>query len=368
MLWKFLPFVFDRCFSSIIEEKKNVSPDELLKALESVGDISTVEGKRKAFHLWQHLYAFEKPDEYGRRTPFEAPIFTDEEIQKQLEEDALSSSVKKDQYPTVLSHGLGDNCAMGMAQMQKYLEQRMGSYSACISVGENPASQSLDSYFVSLENSLEIWTSKVRADPKLKDGFHAIGTSQGNILIRLYVQKYNDPPVKSWLSIHGIVTGEQGVPGWNPQSGFFNRMLADAAGYGAMISGLQAHFLPFGYFRVPWQAKMDLYQRSSFVAQFNGEDGKPVASKLTQLEKLAMVQADMDSVIFPKEEEHWKMYTDDFQSIVEREDTVFYKEDTFGLRTLHEAGKVSYEHTPGDHCSFSMSQFGKWVTKYLIEE
>ena len=47
----------------------------------------------------------------------------------------------------------------------------------------------------------------MKSDPKLKDGFNAIGYSQGNLIIRGYIHKYNSPPVKNFISMHGPMMG-----------------------------------------------------------------------------------------------------------------------------------------------------------------
>jgi len=47
-----------------------------------------------------------------------------------------------------------------------------------------------------MDHQVEQFARVVRADPKLKDGFNAMGMSQGNTLIRGYIEMYNDPPVK----------------------------------------------------------------------------------------------------------------------------------------------------------------------------
>jgi hypothetical protein len=38
--------------------------------------------------------------------------------------------------------------------------------------------------------SVDVFAAKIRADPKLANGFNAVGFSQGNSLIRGYIQKY----------------------------------------------------------------------------------------------------------------------------------------------------------------------------------
>ena len=54
------------------------------------------------------------------------------------------------------------------------------------------------------------------ADKALSDGFNCVGFSQGNSLCRGYIQKYNDPPVRNFLSVHGTVSGVAGFPDCNP--------------------------------------------------------------------------------------------------------------------------------------------------------
>ena len=52
----------------------------------------------------------------------------------------------------------------------------------------------------------------VRADGELKNGFNAIGYSQGSLIIRGYLEKYNDPPIFNWISVHGPLMGVAGFP------------------------------------------------------------------------------------------------------------------------------------------------------------
>lgn len=54
-----------------------------------------------------------------------------------------------------------------------------------------------------LDTQVESFKKAVTSDPKLKDGFNAVGLSQGNLVVRGYIQKYNNPPVKNFISICG---------------------------------------------------------------------------------------------------------------------------------------------------------------------
>lgn len=54
---------------------------------------------------------------------------------------------------------------------------------------------------------MEDFKDEVQKDSKLKDGFNAVGLSQGNLVIRGYIQKYNNPPVKTFVSVCGPMDG-----------------------------------------------------------------------------------------------------------------------------------------------------------------
>jgi palmitoyl-protein thioesterase len=56
----------------------------------------------------------------------------------------------------------------------------------------------------------------VRSDPRLAKGFNLIGHSQGGLISRAYIERYNDPPVHNfitWATPHG---GQYGVPELGP--------------------------------------------------------------------------------------------------------------------------------------------------------
>ena len=54
---------------------------------------------------------------------------------------------------------------------------------------------------------VDVFAQKIKADKNLVNGFNCIGFSQGNSLCRGYIQKYNNPPVITFLSVHGTVSG-----------------------------------------------------------------------------------------------------------------------------------------------------------------
>ena len=54
-----------------------------------------------------------------------------------------------------------------------------------------------------------------RLSTNLKDGFNLIGHSQGALVTRGYIERYNDPPVHNYISWVGPHAGVYGVPAFN---------------------------------------------------------------------------------------------------------------------------------------------------------
>ena len=101
---------------------------------------------------------------------------------------------------------MGDSCFnSGMKQITADTGKHIGSYAVCIPTGDNWLSDTINGFLLNMDKSVDVFAEKIRADPKLKDGFNAIGFSQGNSLIRGYIHKYNDPKVVNVLHVHGTV-------------------------------------------------------------------------------------------------------------------------------------------------------------------
>jgi len=70
---------------------------------------------------------------------------------------------------------------------------------------------------MTMDANVDAFAANIRKDEKLTKGFNCIGFSQGNSLCRGYLQKYNDPPVINFLSVHGTVAGVAGFPDCDPE-------------------------------------------------------------------------------------------------------------------------------------------------------
>eukprot|EP00979_Chaetoceros_neogracilis_P008680 scaffold1925_cov162-Chaetoceros_neogracile.AAC.2 len=114
----------------------------------------------------------------------------------------------------VTVHGMGDSCS-NEGSMQ-YITNRVADpthqYATCIPTGDNHYDVILNGYFMSMNENIDIFALKVKSDPKLSNGFNAVGFSQGNYVLRWCIAKYYDPPVHTFLSVSGVNDGISAVP------------------------------------------------------------------------------------------------------------------------------------------------------------
>merc|ERR1712003_213629 len=127
---------------------------------------------------------------------------------------------------------------------------------------------------MSMDKSVEVFAAKIKQDPKLAGGFNAIGFSQGNSLIRGYIQKYNDPPVNVFISVHGTVKGVSGFPQCNPSGPIEKAIcapLAELLGDLAYLELVQEVLFQADYFDDPTKRNSSLYVNNSQICDLNND-------------------------------------------------------------------------------------------------
>lgn len=272
--------------------------------------------------------------------------------------------------PTVVGHGMGDSCFNpGMESITKAIGTKTGAYSVCIPTGPTQIFDTINGFLKNMDDSIDLFAKKIQADKNLANGFNAAGFSQGNSLIRGYINKYNDPPVKSFLSVHGTVMGVSGIPQCKPVGlmSLVCEPLAKLAGTFGYTGLVQKHLFQADYFRDPTRLSKDDYKNSQ-LAILNNEGATPNPDYKTNFgktEQFVMVKAMADTMVYPNEGEHWGSLADgSFKTVLPMKETTVYKNDLFGLKTADEAGKIKFETTPGNHLQFSETDLFGWIAKY----
>jgi palmitoyl-protein thioesterase len=277
--------------------------------------------------------------------------------------------------PLVFLHGMGDSCFNnGMQSITKDSGEYLGVYSVCIPTGDTRGEDTMNGFILSMDENVDVFAEKVQTDPLLANGFNCIGLSQGNNICRGYIQKYNSkgPSVNTHLSIHGPIVGVAALPHCYPDGkhGTLCQDISDLLGKMAYNEPMQDFLFQADYFRDVNMIGTPEYKTYSEMGQWNNE-GDSVNSDIKLnfglTKKYAMIKANEDSVVVPREGEWWGAFDSDYETILTMKETAWYKEDLFGLRTADEAGKIFFNSTDGNHLDFSMDELYGWLDLYIKE-
>mmetsp|Transcript_11590 Transcript_11590/g.31021 ORF Transcript_11590/g.31021 Transcript_11590/m.31021 type:complete len:362 (+) Transcript_11590:72-1157(+) len=279
--------------------------------------------------------------------------------------------------PTVTAHGIGDSCwNSGFKSVTRGIGAKTGTYARCVPTAGNIITDTIAGFLKNMDSSVDYFAAKIREDPKLQGGFNAIGFSQGNSLIRGYIQKYNDPPVNAFVSVHGTVMGVAAYPNCFEQGrplGLLCKALAEVLGDLAYLPAIQDVLFPADYYRAATKVGTESYFKNSQLSHWNNEDptsaNATFKSNFAKTKRFAMVKAAEDNMVYPNEGEWWGAMEDgEYGKALTMKETRLYQEDSFGLKTADEAGKIFFESTSGEHLEFTDEQLYGWVQKYFMEE
>lgn len=282
-----------------------------------------------------------------------------------------------------MMHGMGDfaNNPMGMVPLRKLIAQTANAYVHSVELCSSPSKLSgcdsedqSNGFFMTMDAQVDQFARVVRADKNLSNGFNAVGFSQGNTVIRGYIHKYNDPPVRSFLSMHGVLMGVNGLPQCPmevPGLGLICRAVdAIVSHAGVYSSFVQDHLAQANYYRDA--ANLGEYRSGAhFLPYINnevkGQENATYKENFKSLEKLVLVMAEDDTMVHPKESEHFGYFKDgSTETLVDMRDAPWYTDDWFGLKSLDQDKKIDFFSTPGNHLRFKTDFLVEMVKKYFV--
>lgn len=170
-------------------------------------------------------------------------------------------------------------------------------YVRCMEVGNGE----VDSITRTMEWQLARLADEIQADPNLRGGFNMIAHSQGTLLARAFVQRYDWPQVDTLISWVGPQAGQFGVPTYEPLLGYMNRLVS-GVWYDKNLQSESGRTLSFSnYWRDP--TKLDVYRANSgFLADINNErdvKNTSYAERLSRLNHFLLVYSTSDTIIQP---------------------------------------------------------------------
>jgi palmitoyl-protein thioesterase len=125
---------------------------------------------------------------------------------------------------------------------------------------------------------------------------------------------------------------------------------------------------PTDYFRTWWN--LDRYYETSTFLPYVNNELEPTAEykdRILSLTNMGLFMWDDDEVVHPKESEWFGIYNQ-FREIVPLRHTELYKNDTIGLKTLDEQGKLFFYHGPGLHMHLAYRFIDDYLVPLLLDE
>lgn len=274
--------------------------------------------------------------------------------------------------PIVLWHGMGDSCcfSFSMGYIRDILTDKLpGVYIKSIRIGNNELEDVTNSYFGNINEQIKHVCNELNANDKLKNGYNAIGFSQGAQFLRAIAQRCPNPPMLNFISFGGQHQGVYGIPNCaslnHAMCDYIRRML----NYGAYFKLIQEKLIQAGYWHNPLQE--DEYKHYNlFLADINNElnINETYKTNLKNLMSIVLVKFDNDTMVQPIESEWFGFYKPGQNKEIESlQESSLYQEDRLGLQEMDMLGKIHFLSVEGNHLQFTDTWFiENIVEKYLM--
>ena len=101
-----------------------------------------------------------------------------------------------------------------MGAVKKMVERTVPNtdYVVSLMIGETPAGDTTNGFLMPVIEQIKLACNVIQSDPELKDGYHALGFSQGGQFLRGLAQMCPNPPMKTLVTFGGQHQGIFGFP------------------------------------------------------------------------------------------------------------------------------------------------------------
>lgn len=258
--------------------------------------------------------------------------------------------------PVVFWHGLGDNYkAEGLKEVAALAEEvNEGTFTYIIRMDEDATADQRATFFGNLTLQIDKVCADLAAHNILSTApaIDAVGFSQGGQFLRGYIERCNNPPIRSLITFGAQHNGISEFQTCGP----YDWLCKGAQGLlrsNTWSSYVQSHLIPAQYFRDP--AQIDNYLASSnFLADINNEralKNQTYKENLSKLERFVMYLFEDDETVIPKLSAWFAEVNG--SEVTELRERDIYKEDWIGLKALDEKGALKFETTAGGHMQLS---------------
>lgn len=258
--------------------------------------------------------------------------------------------------PVAIFHGFFDSCSNSFfEELINRISTINGDYAACIESGGGAFDMSTSFY-----SQAKAACEKINLDENFNGNFSILSLSQGGLLGRYVVEKCEMKGiVRKFVSIGGPMLGTSRFPFC--LGGVFCFLLNSFIGWSVYFKSIQDSIGPAGYFKTPTYYD-DYITANTFLVDINNEGknfDEKAKERFIQLEKLVLIGFRKDQMISPKESAEFSEYDKKYK-LIPMNETLIYRKDLFGLKTISEQNKIKVIYLDGQHLDFSWEDIIKY--------
>ncbi|CAO3648542.1 unnamed protein product [Cunninghamella echinulata] len=225
-------------------------------------------------------------------------------------------------------------------------------------------------FFGIIDKQVDYVCEQLAKIPELSNGFDAIGFSQGGLFLRSYVQKCNQPKVRTLITFGSPHGGVSDIPNCIDKFDFKCTLMRSMVKRGVYTDYVQHHVIQAQYYKDPFDIEKYL-ERNIFLPSINNEltiKNKTYHDHLSSLENFIMIKFSNDTMIKPAESA-WFWTLGEENKLIPLNEQDIYNKDWLGLQVLNQEGKLKFLECPGSHMHITDDYFIKEIIrKYLLQE
>jgi len=264
----------------------------------------------------------------------------------------------------VVLHGMGDASSNeGMRSLCGSVEEEYpGTHVLCSSTADGAASMKMR-----LDDQIAAFAAEVASDPELKHGFNAVGLSQGGLVLRGYLERGSGPPIGRLVTVS---TPHAGI-GACPEGAVWALL--------CLVFKLDPYGSPTvfsDYWKDVSGGREAYLSRSRWLADANNERDSGASTSaamarrraaMQRLEAYVLVHALNDTRVVPRESSTHAFWAWGGKGgpVVPMRQSAEYRNDSLGLRSLDEAGRLHTLPFLGDHLDFEPAFWRERVLSWL---
>lgn len=235
-----------------------------------------------------------------------------------------------------------------------------------IYVEEGGSQDTLASYQGNVTEQIAKVCDQLAAHPILSTApaIDAIGFSQGGLFLRGYIERCNNPPIRSLVTFGTPHNGFVKIRACGDNNAFCKGLMGMLT-RNPWFDWVQRTIVPAQYLRDP--EDYDRYlEKSNFLADINNEralKSKRYAANLATLVNFVLYMFDEDETLVPKESSWFAEVNG--TAVTPLQKRALYREDWLGLAEIDRRGGLVFKTIPGRHMQWNEESMNATIRDYF---